>query len=65
MVNCVGALPDPQVVLAVPAAHFHDYAKAPRPGRKLGHITVTAGDLDELRARMTALSGLPGTDVPA
>ncbi len=65
MVNCVGALPDPRAVLAVPGAHFHDYAKAPRPGRKVGHITITAGDPDELRARMTRLAGLPGTDIPA
>jgi 5-(carboxyamino)imidazole ribonucleotide synthase len=65
MVNCVGALPDPRAVLAVPGAHFHDYAKAPRPGRKVGHITVTAGDVGELDARTTQLVGLPGTDVPA
>jgi 5-(carboxyamino)imidazole ribonucleotide synthase len=65
MVNCVGTLPDPRAVLAVPGAHFHDYAKAPRPGRKVGHITVTAGDVAELDARTTQLVGLPGTDVPA
>ena len=42
MVNCIGALPDRDAVLAVPGAHLHDYGKAPRPGRKLGHVTVTA-----------------------
>jgi 5-(carboxyamino)imidazole ribonucleotide synthase len=65
MVNCVGALPDPRAVLAIPGAHFHDYGKAPRPGRKVGHITVTAADVDELRTRVAQLAGLPGTDVPA
>jgi 5-(carboxyamino)imidazole ribonucleotide synthase len=64
MVNCVGALPDPRAVLAVPGAHFHDYAKAPRPGRKVGHITITASDYDGLCARVSQLAGLPGTDVP-
>jgi 5-(carboxyamino)imidazole ribonucleotide synthase len=65
MVNCIGALPDRRAVLVVPGAHFHDYAKAPRPDRKVGHITITARDLDELRARMSQLAGLAGTDVPA
>jgi 5-(carboxyamino)imidazole ribonucleotide synthase len=65
MVNCVGALPDPAAVLAVPGAHFHDYGKAPRPGRKVGHVTITAGDPDELPERVSRLAGLPGVDVPA
>jgi 5-(carboxyamino)imidazole ribonucleotide synthase len=52
MVNCIGTLPDPAAVLAVPGAHLHDYAKSPRPGRKVGHVTVTAGDERELDARL-------------
>ena len=40
MLNLIGAVPDPARVLAVPGAHLHDYGKAPRPGRKVGHITV-------------------------
>ncbi|HEY1741412.1 MAG TPA: 5-(carboxyamino)imidazole ribonucleotide synthase, partial [Acidimicrobiia bacterium] len=35
MLNCIGALPDPAAVLAVPGAHLHDYAKEPRAGRKV------------------------------
>jgi len=64
MVNCVGDLPAPDAVLAIPGAHFHDYAKAPRPDRKVGHVTITATDADELRARVARLAGLPGMDVP-
>jgi 5-(carboxyamino)imidazole ribonucleotide synthase len=64
MVNCVGALPDPDAVLAVPGAHFHDYGKAPRAGRKVGHVTITAPDADELAARVSRLAGLRGMDVP-
>jgi 5-(carboxyamino)imidazole ribonucleotide synthase len=64
MVNCIGALPDPRAVLAIPGAHFHDYAKEPRPDRKVGHVTITARDLDELLPRLARLAGLPGMDVP-
>ncbi len=42
MLNCLGVLPDPAAILAVPGAHLHDYAKEPRAGRKVGHVTVTA-----------------------
>jgi 5-(carboxyamino)imidazole ribonucleotide synthase len=65
MVNCIGAMPDPAAVLAVPGAHLHDYAKAPRPGRKVGHVTVTAPGARELHERVARLAGLPGVDVPA
>lgn len=40
MVNCVGGLPDPRTVLALPGAQFHDYGKRIRPGRKVGHVTL-------------------------
>ncbi len=65
MVNCIGALPDPDTVLAISGAHFHDYGKAPRPGRKVGHVTLTANDRDDLRARLSLLAGLPGMGMPA
>ncbi|MDW8291418.1 MAG: 5-(carboxyamino)imidazole ribonucleotide synthase, partial [Armatimonadota bacterium] len=44
----IGALPDAQAVLALPGAHLHLYGKAPRPGRKLGHITLQAEDRESL-----------------
>jgi len=40
MYNLIGAMPDRRQVLQIPGAHLHDYGKAPRPGRKLGHITL-------------------------
>ena len=40
MVNLIGAMPPAADVLAVPGAHLHLYGKEPRPGRKLGHITL-------------------------
>ena len=42
MVNLIGAVPSTERSLAIPGAHLHLYGKAPRPGRKLGHVTVTA-----------------------
>ena len=35
-------MPDADAVRAVPGAYLHDYGKSPRPGRKLGHVTVAA-----------------------
>ena len=52
MVNCIGTMPDAAAVLAIDGAHLHDYGKSPRPGRKLGHVTVTAPDADTLEARL-------------
>ncbi len=40
MVNLIGEIPD--AVRSFEPGFLHDYGKAPRPGRKLGHITVTA-----------------------
>jgi 5-(carboxyamino)imidazole ribonucleotide synthase len=50
MVNLIGTLPDVKAVLAVPGAHLHLYGKAPRPARKIGHVTVPAERLLELEA---------------
>ncbi|MEI9936711.1 MAG: 5-(carboxyamino)imidazole ribonucleotide synthase [Pseudomonadota bacterium] len=60
MLNLVGTLPNSTAVLAVPDAHLHLYGKSPRPGRKVGHITVRAKDPAELAARVTALQAIPG-----
>ena len=34
-----------------PALHVHLYGKQVRPGRKIGHVTVTGSDVDDLRRR--------------
>ena len=44
MVNLIGTVPDPVAVTAVAGAHLHLYGKEPRPGRKLGHITIVGGE---------------------
>jgi 5-(carboxyamino)imidazole ribonucleotide synthase len=42
MVNVIGNKPHARELLSLPAVHWHDYGKSPRPGRKLGHVTVVA-----------------------
>jgi 5-(carboxyamino)imidazole ribonucleotide synthase len=55
MLNLVGCAPDPASVLAVPDAHLHWYGKAPRPDRKVGHVTVVAPDATTLNERVATL----------
>lgn len=47
--------------LAVDGAHVHLYGKAPRPGRKLGHVTVCGDDADDVRRRAWAAARALGT----
>jgi 5-(carboxyamino)imidazole ribonucleotide synthase len=56
MLNCVGGEPDRAAVLAVPGAHLHLYGKAPRAGRKVGHVTVTAPGPAILGERVAAVA---------
>ncbi len=44
----------PEVLGSDPAAKVHLYGKGVRPGRKLGHVTVSGEDLEDVRARATA-----------
>jgi len=62
MVNCIGALPDAAAVLAVPGAHLHAYGKAPRPGRKVGHVTVVADQPDARDQRLAQVRALQHDD---
>lgn len=52
MLNLIGHLPDRCAALAVPGLHWHDYGKAPRTGRKVGHVTVCAPDRRRLQERL-------------
>jgi 5-(carboxyamino)imidazole ribonucleotide synthase len=40
LVNLIGTAPKAFEVLAIPHVHLHLYGKEPRPGRKLGHVTL-------------------------
>ena len=63
MINVLGGPADgdlaaryPAALAVVPEAKYHFYGKAPRPGRKIGHVTVTGDDVDDVvyRARSAA-----------
>ena len=56
MFNWIGDLPDAAVVLNTVDAHWHDYGKQARPGRKVGHATVCALDATTLVERMSGLA---------
>jgi 5-(carboxyamino)imidazole ribonucleotide synthase len=55
MLNLIGDLPDSSEVLAVSDAHLHLYGKSPRPGRKLGHVTLRAASPERLALRLSEL----------
>ena len=48
MVNLIGEVPALERLLRVPGAHVHLYGKAPRPGRKLGHVTLVGEAVEAL-----------------
>ncbi|GAA5533662.1 5-(carboxyamino)imidazole ribonucleotide synthase [Deinococcus aluminii] len=62
MVNIIGTAegqePDWAGIDALPGTRLHLYHKAPRPGRKLGHVNLVAPDLETLRARLDGLEAL-------
>ena len=42
MLNWLGTIPDPRPVLHEAGGHWHDYGKAARAGRKVGHANLLA-----------------------
>ena len=48
MLNWIGAMPEAEAVLREAGGHWHDYGKAPREGRKVGHATLRADSADDL-----------------
>ncbi len=55
MVNLIGTVPDVRRLLQIPGAHLHLYGKAPRPGRKLGHLTLVEKDERLLTTKLAHL----------
>ncbi len=45
MLNIIGELPDTRKILETEHAHLHLYGKAPRAGRKIGHVTIRAQNM--------------------
>lgn len=60
MVNIIGDEPRKGALESMPEAHVHMYGKAPRAGRKIGHVTLNApseNELDALLERFTRVIG--------
>jgi 5-(carboxyamino)imidazole ribonucleotide synthase len=64
MFNWIGRLPARDEALTIPGLHWHEYGKAPRPGRKIGHATLTASGADRLENNARRLARLAGGDFP-
>lgn len=58
MINLIGETPDLHDLLAVERAAVHLYGKSPRPGRKLGHVTVVGASPREIEASVERLESL-------
>ena len=58
MLNLIGTIPNSAAVLEAGNSHLHLYAKEPRPGRKLGHITLRDDDRDAVQTQANALEKL-------
>ena len=56
MLNLIGGIPERAAMLALPNAHVHLYGKAPRPGRKVGHVTLRGDDRDTVLAQAAGLA---------
>jgi 5-(carboxyamino)imidazole ribonucleotide synthase len=64
MFNWIGSTPAPGEALQIPGLHWHDYGKQARPGRKIGHATLTAASMDDLRERADQLAAIAGGAFP-
>lgn len=60
MFNWIGELPDAATVLRQVDAHWHDYGKQARPGRKVGHATLCAPDAATLAGRVMDVAAALG-----
>jgi len=65
MVNILGEDHVSPAVLSLPSCHLHWYGKGKRPGRKMGHINLSAASTSELAQRFDLLrQHLPEQEFP-
>lgn len=58
MLNCIGSIPEAAKVLAIADCHLHDYSKAFKAGRKVGHVTLRSRTAERLQAQISTLEQL-------
>ena len=52
MYNFIGHVPPAAEALSRSEASLHDYGKDPRPGRKVGHVTLRTANEAELQDKL-------------
>ena len=57
MLNLIGAAPASEKLLELPGAHLHLYGKSPRPGRKIGHVTLVGASEGTVAAATALVDG--------
>jgi 5-(carboxyamino)imidazole ribonucleotide synthase len=62
MLNWIGELPDAHAIFNESDAHWHDYGKSPRAGRKVGHATLRARDDAALAASLQRVGAALGRE---
>jgi len=60
MINWIGAMPNTASALSYANAHWHDYAKSPRPGRKVGHVTINSENILSLQTELAKFAAALG-----
>ena len=58
MLNFIGSVPEASKVLSIADCHLHDYSKAAKAGRKVGHATLRSATPERLQQQIVALEGL-------
>lgn len=58
MFNLLGAAPNLSALCRIEGAHIHMYGKAPRPGRKIGHVTVVETNQQALELKAKKIEQL-------
>ncbi|RAU18009.1 5-(carboxyamino)imidazole ribonucleotide synthase [Nitrincola tibetensis] len=64
MINIIGKNGDYEDILKLEDTHLHLYGKSERAGRKLGHINLVAGNIDDLKRKVEQVAQLL-PDAPA
>ncbi len=64
MFNWIGELPARDGLLAIPGVHWHEYGKEARPGRKIGHATLTAATPFDLAVNARLVADTAGGKFP-
>lgn len=55
LLNCIGSMIPAQACVHIPGLHYHQYGKEPRPGRKLGHLTLVDSHSERYQKNKSAL----------